>query len=190
MKRGAKLVVIAAMIGAMATPVSANVYLGAGDLGNTYQNWRISNGVSRYKYADIDGNGIVDMLYRKQDGLGVASFDYHTGRVVKVKTMANTGDGAIKIYYKPGKRYFAWCYQTGTGGKYILYKMYGTKANKNMVLSWNNYTVGGPSYKINGKTVSRDKFDKKLHWIWGFKQASFKNYYRSTDTSTSGSTAK
>ena len=184
MKKGAKLVLIASLIGAMATPVSANVYLGAGDLGNTYQNYRISNGISRYKYADIDGNGIVDMMFRKQDGLGVATYDYHTGKVVKVKSVSNTGDAPIKIYYKPGKRYFAWSYQDGTGGKYVLYKMYGTKATRNMVLSWKNYTAGGPVYKMNGNTVSRDKFDKKLHWIWSFTQQSFKNYYASTDTST------
>ena len=74
MKKGAKLVLIASLIGAMATPVSANVYLGAGDLGNTYQNYRISNGISRYKYADIDGNGIVDMMFRKQAKKGLADF--------------------------------------------------------------------------------------------------------------------
>ena len=161
MKKGAKLLLIASLIGAMATPVSANVYLGAGDLANTYQNFRVSRGISRYKIVDIDGNGIVDMLYRKQDGLGVATFNHHTGRVVTVKEIATTGDGALKIYYKPGKRYFAWAYQDGTGGRYILYKMYGTKAARNMTLQWKNYTVGGPTYLMNSKTVSRKMGDNR-----------------------------
>ena len=139
-----------------------------------YYQYREANNVTQYRMADLDRDGVQDMIFRKGKGIGVCTWNPDKIRVVRTAWAPTTGTSPRKVWYRPSAHKFAWCVTNEYGGEYRVYKLDGNAVSSVQTLSWKNHKAGGPYYMINGKKVSRSKFDKKVHAIWKYKTVSFK----------------
>ena len=158
----------------LSIPVSA---ASATTVNYAYENYRNKNGIKKYKLADIDNNGIDDMMFRKGTALGVCSYNEKKQKVVRVAYLKDVKKAPYKIYYNQKKHLFAWCVSTKQGGTYSIYKLKGTSATKTKTLKWQNYLSGEIKYMMDGEKVKRSKFDTEVHKIWNYDYALLKNYF-------------
>ena len=157
----------------IAVPVSAKP--SKSTVKKAYQTYRIKKGIHQYKLVDVDKNGVQDMLYCKDERMGVCSYKTSKKKVVLVKRAPMTGKAPLTLYYNKSKHYFGWCQGDTGGGKYTIYKLKGTKAKSAIAIKWANGRLQPAYWKKNGKNISKAQFDKEVQKIWKYKTITFEH---------------
>ena len=156
----------------IAVPVSAKP--AKSTVKKAYQTYRIKKGINQYKLVNIDKNGILDMIYCKDERMGVCSYKASKKKVVLVKRAPMTGKAPLTVYYNKSKHYFGWCQGDTGGGKYTIYKMEGTKAKSTISIKWANGKFEPAYQKLNGKNISDTQLNKEIQKIWKYRSVTFK----------------
>ena len=155
----------------VAVPVSAKP--SKATVKKSYETYRIKKGIYQYKLVDIDKNGILDMIYCKDERMGVCSYKSSKKKVVLVKRAPMTGKAPLTVYYNKSKHYFGWCQADTGGGKYAIYKLKGTRAKSAIMIKWANGRLQPAYHKKNGKSISDEQFNKEVQKIWKYKTVKF-----------------
>ena len=117
-----------------------------------------------YKFADFDNNGSLEVLYKDYDTNIIFTMT-KSGKVKKAKEIeAGKGYAAPAMYSVKKNRICFFHADTG-GSDYNLYKVKGTKVMLITRCKYTNGKFGDISYKINRKSVSREKYNKKVDKI-------------------------
>lgn len=133
---------------------------------------------------DIDGNGIPELLYQDWSTTSTSGKNYvytynkSTKKMIKLASLdSGKGGSSYAPYYNKKKHMVALPFFTTGDGKYVFYKVSGTKMTKDSTYYAKRYYAGRTNkwkYTINGKKVSQSAYNKKLKAkLKGYKQANF-----------------
>lgn len=141
---------------------------------------------AKIQYVDIDGNGIIDMIYSSY-GFGnvVLTYNKDKGKVIKLIEQAS-GKGGFAYYNKKKKMISLSSSSTGdvTTSFYEVSSKKVTKTKK--IVSWrddvkdeNGYYQHVWKYEIDGKSVSEKRYKKALKSaLKGYKKVTPKDEFR------------
>ena len=136
----------------------------------TYKNWlnkqSHSAWINRYEIADIDGNGIPELMvtgYAFDAASTVYTYDTRTSKMKKLVS-AYLGRSSNGLFYNPAKKMFYLVSSTTADIIYTVYKYSDGKLTKIDKYSWHVDKMSvkwKTTYKISGKKYTRAKWNSK-----------------------------
>lgn len=122
--------------------------------------------ISRYEIADIDGNGIPELMvtgYAFDVASTVYTYDTRTSKMKKLVS-AYLGRASNGLFYNPAKKMFYLVSSTTTDLIYTVYKYSDGKLKKTDKYSYHVDKMSAKwktTYKISGKKYTQAKWNSK-----------------------------